>query len=765
MRYAQKHGLVRCTAVAGASVALLLVGLASFSVPAFALPEGRVYEMVSPPYKGGYGVGQIEAVAPSGEAVAYGSQGAFAGVPTGLTAFTAGYLARRGPSGWSTSPLAPPAAIAPNSQGHDYSATLESTIVLTNPAASWEAARGSREAIVFQHSTDAADTVANWTRVGPVLKDFEASADDLGSVSQYLGASSDLSHVVLELPKLELPSAPEEEEAGELQIYDLADSQSSPQRITVDDEGELINSHCLGELGGSGRERQFNSIAAGGEELFFTLNTGARSEGECGETGQLFVRLGGSRTLEVSRPLDASCPEGSGVPCSGSATRAPANFVGANEAGTEVFFETTSPLTGDDQDQTDNLYMARIGCPEGEAECGVADREVTSLVQVSPDPVASQAAEVQGMVRVSPDGSYVYFVAHGVLTGEPGPEGQVAVDGADNLYVYDAVSGKVAFIADLCSNAEASGTQKDPRCPSGLGAQYGGRNDSELWLAGAEAGTTPDGGFLVFSSYGQLVANDTDSARDVYRYDAETGGLVRVSVGEGGYDANGNGNDSTESDADATIRSREQIYSELVYVQHEMSTLSISEDGSRIVFETAEPLSPAAVNGLENVYEWHQGPGQREGRVSLVSSGSGGVPVEEAVISPSGRDIFFTTSQSLAPQDTDGQKDIYDARLEEPGEAFPPSAAEREPCEGDACQGPLTNPAPLLVPGSVSQAPGGNYQAPVVAGAVPGKTAIPKKKAQKCARGEKPSRGKCVKTRPKGRAKVKSTGNNRRGKS
>ena len=41
-----------------------------------------------------------------------------------------------------------------------------------------------------------------------------------------------------------------------------------------------------------------------------------------------------------------------------------------------------------------------------------------------------------------------------------------------------------------------------------------------------------------------------------------------------------------------------------------MDTRAISEDGSRIVFTTAEPLSPAPSNGLTNVYEWHE-----EGRV------------------------------------------------------------------------------------------------------------------------------------------------------
>lgn len=49
----------------------------SWATTAFALPEGRHYEMVSPAYKGGYGVSEIDAVLPDGESVAFVSLGAF----------------------------------------------------------------------------------------------------------------------------------------------------------------------------------------------------------------------------------------------------------------------------------------------------------------------------------------------------------------------------------------------------------------------------------------------------------------------------------------------------------------------------------------------------------------------------------------------------------------------------------------------------------------------------------------------------------------
>jgi hypothetical protein len=109
--------------------------------------------------------------------------------------------------------------------------------------------------------------------------------------------------------------------------------------------------------------------------------------------------------------------------------------------------------------------------------------------------------------------------------------------------------------------------------------------------------------------------------------------------------------------------------------------------------------------------------------VSLISGGSALTNDFNPVITPSGRDVFFMTTQGLVPRDTENDLDVYDARI---GGGFPPAPAERQECSGDACQGPLTNPVPLLVPGSVSQAPGGNFAAPALTTAKP-KAKKPKK--------------------------------------
>jgi hypothetical protein len=741
-------------------VVLLVMALAA--TPALALPEGRHYEQVSPPYKGGYGAGARSAVAPDGESVAFVSLGAFAGTllngPLGSS-----YIARRSSAGWSTTSLMPPSALVPIGYTADYSSTLGYTLFKGFPGPN--AMVEFRENLLLRHGTDTPDTEENWELAGTVLKSVHEEPLNVS----YPGATADLCHILLDESGND-PLLPEAEGASP-QLYEMlrgCDGEPPSLRlVSLNNAGSIIEPDCEPTLGGdiSHGGRKFNAISADGNEIFFTVNVNPSEECENDhETRQLFVRLDGARTLEVSAPMSVakSCDE---VPCPNAEKRAPVSFEGANEAGTVVFFATTGPLEpATDTDSGNDLYMAKIGCPGGEAEeCEVAQRRVTVLVQVSK---GTEPAEVQRVVRLAPDGSRVYFVARGMLTSE-GPQNTEAdgaqaqpVKGADNLYVYERderyPAGHIGFVADLCSGPELSGEVGDQRCPPDEGI-VGERDDLRLWSsAEPEAQSTADGGVLVFSSYGQLLANDMDNAKDVYRYDAATGMIERVSLGERGHDANGNGEDSVSKPtfADASI----ETYlggNDRVYEQHEMRTRAVSEDGSRIVFETSDPLSSAATNHMANVYEWH------DGSVSLISSGNSLTNDCCAVISPSGRDVFFTTSQRLVPQDTDSVTDIYDARQ---GSDFTEPPAEREPCKGDACYGPLTNPAPLLVPGSIPQAPGGNFAAP--------KKAAPKKltRAQQlaralkaCAKKPKSKRAACRRDAHKKYAKAaKSTGRGQR---
>jgi hypothetical protein len=731
------------------SVALGAVVMALLScTPALALNPERHYEMVSPPFKGGFGALGIEGVASDGESVAYYSPGVFAGAPTGP--FQPDYLARRGATGWSTRPLLPPASLLSLVRGVDLSPSLDSVLVHGQPGPSSENPLPIED--YFVHEPSSPDTEAGWG--SPFA---EVKTEEISSIEE-MDADPSFCHILLQ--SFEYPLLPE---GNGDQLYELNRGCGTETRglafVGVNNQDSLINRDC-GVDGGVRKyalngENTFNAVNVDGSETFFT-DCLSDSSTVPSSPHQLFVRLGGSRTVEVSRPLveegskNRFCGE---VPCEEAARRGSAEFQGASEDGSRVFFTAPlkagqAPLVPGDTDASDNLYMAGIGCPEGTPECGASEREVRGLAEVSHDPNGG-AADVQGVLRVAPDGQRAYFVAEGdLLTGAQqqaleGEDRMVPHVGAENLYVYDnggeEAEGSIQFIGDLCSGHELSGSVQDVRCPAS-------GSDESLWTTNfAEAQTAAaDGRFLVFATYAQLTGEDTNAARDVYRYDASTGVLERISGGEGGYDANGNGG-ALGSTIMAGNHGDGQ-FGKPVRSQFEMNDRAISEDGSRIVFLSAEPLSPMVTNGLTNAYEWRESADGVGGSVSLVSSGTGEQPVEDAVVSPDGRNIFFDTTVGLVPQDTDGAPDIYDARL---GEGFPASSTgELRPCEGDACQGPLTTPAPLLVPGSIAQAPGGNYSSPSPTKASSGKHKPKKKKkkgkAKRARRAGKASRSRTV---------------------
>jgi hypothetical protein len=724
-------------------VLVVLYAFVLTAASALALPAGRVYEQVSPVYKGGYGANQLFAVAPSGESASFFSKGAFDGVSFAPSApFLPDYAAHRTSTGWTTAPLLVPIALTPQPQVKDVDSSLGSVLGFAVPGASETTAeREGTEGQFLTHELNTPNTVENWHAAGPVLKSL--TGGPLESVVSYKGASADLCHLYF-AGRTSEPLLPVAIGEPSEPIYELSRGcGTEPQSlnlVNLNNSGGVLEPSCTPALGSGDHQivqseqlHSFNAIADDGGEVFFTTCT----NGVTGNRLQLFVRLGGERTVEVSRPLLPTCAE---VPCGKAHERTSSAFVGASEDGSKVFFTSTASLTGREEtgEEPDtgkrDLYMASIGCPSGKLACSTAEREVNSLIRVSEPTVPGEAAEVQGAVRVAPDGSRIYFVAQGVLTKGVNPEGRAPVKGADNLYVYDSVSGTTVYITDLCSGPESSGAAENVHCPSSL---KGNNNDSRLiGTTDPEAQTSDASGkYLVFASFGQLTPDDTDTAQDVYRYDAEIGTLTRVSLGEHGHSANGN---SSAFDATITLGHSGGRVEE----QFEMNNRAITEDGSRIIFETAEPLSSEAINGLQNVYEWHASPSMAEGQVALVSGGRDSEPVSSPVITPSGRDIFFVTAQGLVPQDTDGARDVYDARL---GGGFSAPPEARQPCSGDACQGPLTNSAPLLVPGSLTQAPGQNLTAP--SASAPSRVVVaPRKRA--CRRGyRRGKRDRCVRAK------------------
>jgi hypothetical protein len=618
----------------------VLVATAVMAAPASAaLPEGRVYEMVSPPDKGPFfATGPL--VGAGGERIAFFGTGAFSGSPTGLTSAT-GYLASRSPLGWQTSPLAPPPALARLVQldaPNDFSPDLGLSVSVVDFAPEHSVSQSSQ--VVYVHSSDAPDAVESFVPLSPPFSTLKEP-----SVVFYEGASADFGRVIY---KTKVALTGEDTTPGGVpRLYEsTSSSPSSLKLVGVDDSGKAMSS-CevwLGEL----HTTAFHAVSADGSEVFFTA------------CGGLFVRVNGSKTLQIS----------------GSAL-----FQGASSDGSKVFFT-----------EGGSLY-------EDEIEAGA----VTAHVLV--------AEGVQGVTRISEDGSHVYFVSTGELTSEVNnPElGQKAHAGADNLYMYDTLTPETKFVAELCGGKETSGSV------TGVGQCPGSESDQRLWQAEdvrpaqtsgcleEEAATCESGRYLAFDTYAQLIHSgpeaDKDTALDVYRYDARTGRIRRVSVGVEGHDHNGN------EAFDATIaapRFREGKLKE----QYDLEDRAISENGT-VVFATAEPLSVDAVNGLQNLYAWHEAGG--EGSAGMISSGSSATSDEKPVIDVSGRDVFFQTTAGLVPQDSDGLSDVYDARIEG---GFPAAPVQAGGCSGAACQGPPSVPALLAPPASATFSGLGNPPPP-----------------------------------------------------
>jgi hypothetical protein len=455
-----------------------------------------------------------------------------------------------------------------------------------------------------------------------------------------------------------------------------------PTLVGVDNTGALI-SQCGTNLAGYNkngeqREEPFDEpearvISGGGSTVFFTSLAAGESCNVSSSDGpgtgpavdQLFARVGepgpGTDVGEAVTFNVAGSTECDTAPFdSCNVTQAPV-YQGASTDGSKVFFTSGQPLVAGDTDSTNNLYQCRLPGDSGKPLTLVAPvNSCPELVRVSLP--LSGAAEVQSVAAVSADGSHVYFIAKGVLSGA-NAEHNSPTAGHDNLYVWD--EGRTAFIATLPSAAFKLGEEQ----------------------------ATPDGEQLVFTSSADLTPDDTSTVAQVFLYEAQRETLTRISRGQGGY--NDDGNTTTNP---ASIRNAAAVAGRRV----------ISEDGSAVVFESNEALTSQVHGGTRNVYLW------RDGNVYLISDGtpagehSGNGYAGLVGIDASGQNIFFATEAQLVGQDTDELSDLYDARV---GGGFP--APKVNGCAGEACQGASSAPPAPVSPGSLSSGGAGNLPPPV----------------------------------------------------
>jgi hypothetical protein len=122
-------------------------------------------------------------------------------------------------------------------------------------------------------------------------------------------------------------------------------------------------------------------------------------------------------------------------------------------------------------------------------------------------------------------------------------------------------------------------------------------------------------------------------------------------------------------------------------------------DNGEAFFDTPDPLVPADLNSSKDVYSFdgtHQ---------TLISSGTGDADALFGDASTDGKNVFFTTADSLVRADRDASVDVYDARV---GGGIPGQNAEAEGpgCTGSGCRVTVTtppNPTPAASEGVTGQ--------------------------------------------------------------
>lgn len=158
---------------------------------------------------------------------------------------------------------------------------------------------------------------------------------------------------------------------------------------------------------------------------------------------------------------------------------------------------------------------------------------------------------------------------------------------------------------------------------------------------------------------------------------------------------------------------------ELEYTNYK--TRALTEDGHYVFFDTADALLPQDTNGQRDVYEYDTDTGQ----LHLISGGACNCVSTFIDATPDGSNVFFVTPQELVRADDDTNSDVYDARIN--GGIMSQNVAPPAPCESDDCQGPAKAAPTFSLPTSSTFAGAGNQSPPAAKPAVKAKIKHAKK--------------------------------------
>jgi hypothetical protein len=745
------------------------------------LPDGRVYEQVSPADKSGNEAGaegnqylggsHYALAAPDGNSVLFEATGAIGETASALSLF---YVAQRSPEGWSARAVTPRLQQAASELGGllvsrlgylDPSSDLSHAMFAakegryaTPPNATCGSELDGRRQLYLSGSDPF--VAATWLPQ-PEIKDPIENCSEEGESGAPVGGTPDFSTVYFTYPGTLLPEdasrvphalgthtfneekeQKEAEEAGDDVVIGgqrveawgfYEDKDGVLREAGVLPDGSLDPFGAVPADSGHGRGLAGNQVSADGSRAFFVSPDPVSCEQNGGQNNcmvdppELYVRENGEKTVLVSQ-------------------------------------DTLLPLLGG----------LPAGAPSGVVQMGNQTRQLNQNL-----------ADAGSYVFASPDGSQAFFQSEDRLTSDA-PEGPPG-NASPKTYDFDVDTGSVAYLPNVVGQIVAS--SQDGSSFVFVRPESGGSPaELDLWSTapgggnvtpitqlpgplkhiinetqefGAEIPRVPsarmssDGSVVVFTTSDQIAgfnnggthANQENGgvseagSQQIYRYDVPANTLGCVSCPPAGVTPTGNA-------VMSPLRAGEEA-SELYPVEYQgmVDEHGISSDGGRVFFDTPDPLVPQDTNTRppekntkeakefdRDVYEWENGV------VYLISSGKGTQSSFFLDNSENGNDLFFATTEGLVAGDTDGAYDAYDARIPHPDDS---SVATAVPCQGSVCQGPPRVPVPLTSPASATFSGLGNIPPEsVLTPPTPKKIT---KKTVKCKKGKRLVHGKCVK--------------------
>lgn len=626
------------------------------------LPDCRAYELVSPVDKAegeviklnsSGSVAGLDQAATDGERMTYASYRPFGDAAS--SPYGSQYLASRGPGGWSTHSISPPreglsfySLAKYQSQYKAFSEDLCEGWLLqdVNVMLSPDAIPGYPN--FYRRENCGTESYEALSTVEPPNQEPEKYDVSNGIYTFNVGGSSaDGTHTFLRANAALTENASDVEIGGEpiFQVYESSPN-GEPVLVSVLPSGTPapIDSsvgvfQTLLYMEDFLRANLNNAVSEDGERVYWTASATK-------STGSLYLRVNPLGSQAAGTGCAAAEP---GEACTIAISAGPARFWTASPDGEKAIY-------GNIDGSGEVLY-------EFDAE-----EEDSDLI----------AKKIRGVAGWSEDAERLYLVSEEALD-----EGAGA--GKPNLYLYqaDPEGGKGSFT--LIGTLTASDVNGLP-------------SPIQEWPFNRSSRVSPDGLHLAFTSSAPLTGfdntdlNSGEADAEVFVYDAEAEKLACVSCNPTGVRPAGrNIGEQTKVWGAARIPG---------WTNALHASRVLSEDGSRLFFESFEGLVPEDTNKMQDVYEWERSgrgdctesdPTYSEatgGCVRLISSGQSPQDSSFLDASADGRDVFFSTAQSLVAQDP-GLVDVYDARE---GGGFAPPPTPPGQCEGSGCQSPP--PAP-----------------------------------------------------------------------